>query len=249
MSYVERHDREGVATLRLSSGRTNALTADAVRDLTEALDDVGKSTQAIVLAGGERFFCNGLDLGWALNRDRSELRAFFLALAETVTTILTLPVPVVGAMRGHAVGAGKTLFISCDHRVAATGRTLLGSPEVKLGVPNPLFADALLRKLVGDPVANDLLYNGALLPAESFVGCGLVQEAVSSGDVEDRAWRAACELGSRPRAAFAASKAMRAEEFCLRLERSLPREIEVLLDCWFGDETQRLLRAAAAPRA
>jgi enoyl-CoA hydratase/carnithine racemase len=247
VSFVERHDREGVATLRLSSGVTNALTADGVRDLIEALD-ASRSARAVVLAGGDRFFCNGLDLGWALSRDRGELRSFFLALAKAVTGLLTLPVPVVGAVRGHAIGAGKTLFISCDHRVAATGRTLLGSPEIKLGVPNPLFADALLRKLVGDPLANDLLYNGALLPAESLVGCGLVQEVVSSGEVEDTAWRVACNLGDRPQAAFAASKAIRAEEFCLRLERSLPREIEVLLDCWFGEEAQGLLRAAAAPR-
>ncbi|WP_289297680.1 enoyl-CoA hydratase/isomerase family protein [uncultured Reyranella sp.] len=249
MSFVERQDRDGIAGLRLSSGRTNALTADAVRDLIGALDDAGKSARAVVLAGGDRFFCNGLDLGWALSRDRGELRSFFLTLAKAVTTMLTLPVPIVGAVRGHAVGAGKTLFISCDHRIAATGRTLLGSPEVKLGVPNPLFADALLRKLVSDPLANDLLYNGALLPAESLVGCGLVQEVASPGEVEDRAWRVAGELGARPRAAFAASKAMRAEDFCHRLERSLPREIEILLDCWFGDEAQRLLRAAAAPRA
>ena len=191
-----------------------------------------------------------------MSRDRGELRSFFLTLAKAVTTMLTLPVPIVGAVRGHAVGAGKTLFISCDHRIAATGRTLLGSPEVKLGVPNPLFADALLRKdllkncaVFREFGANDLLYNGALLPAESLVGCGLVQEVASPGEVEDRAWRVAGELGARPRAAFAASKAMRAEDFCHRLERSLPREIEILLDCWFGDEAQRLLRAAAAPRA
>jgi enoyl-CoA hydratase/carnithine racemase len=247
VSFVARQDRDGVAELRLVSGVANALTLAVVRDLIGALD-ASRSARAVVLAGGDRFFCNGLDLGWALSRDRDQLRAFFLSLAEAVTMMLTLPVPIVGAVRGHAIGAGKTLFISCDHRVAATGRTLLGSPEVKLGVPNPLFADALLRKIVGDPLANDLLYNGALLPAESLVGCGLVQEVVSSGEVEDRAWRIACELGSRPRAAFAASKAMRAEELCLHLERSLPREIEVLLDCWFGDQAQGLLRAAAAPR-
>lgn len=233
--------------MRLSSGVTNALTADVVRDLINALDD-SRSARAMILAGGDRFFCNGLDLVWALSRDRGELRSFFVSLAEAVTMILTMPVPIVGALRGHAIGAGKTLFISCDHRVAATGRTLLGSPEVKLGVPNPLFADALLRKIVGDPLANDLLYNGALLPAESLVESGLVQEVVTSGEVEDRAWHVAHALGARPRAAFAASKSMRAEEFRLRLARSLPREMEVLLDCWFGDEAQRLLRAAAAPR-
>lgn len=234
--------------MRLSSGRTNALTADVVRDLVEALD-AAKSARAVILLGGERFFCNGLDLGWALRRDRDELRSFFFALAGAVSKMLTMPVPIVGAMRGHAVGAGKTLFIACDHRVAATGRALIGSPEVKLGVPNPLFADALLRRIVGDSLANDLLYNGVLVPAESLVGCGLVQEVAAAAEVEERARHVARELGSRPRAALAASKGMRTEEFCLLLSRSLARETEVLLDCWFGEEAQELLRTAAAPRA
>lgn len=198
--------------------------------------------------GGDRFFCNGLDLDWALARSRDELRSFFLALGDVVVTTLTMPAPIVGAMCGHAIGAGKTLLIACDHRVAAVGRVLVGSPEVRLGVPNPLFADALLRQIVGDPLANSLLYHGVLVPAEELVACGLVQEVVAAHEVEDRARQAARELSTRPRAALAASKAARAHGICRLLDRELPGQIDTLLDCWFDDEAQALLRLAAAPR-
>jgi enoyl-CoA hydratase/carnithine racemase len=88
------------------------------------------------------------------------LRASFLAMGDLVLDLLELPVSVACAMTVHAVGAGMSLVIACDVRMGATGKCLLGAPEVKLGVPNPVFADRLLRAVVTDRVANDLLYSG-----------------------------------------------------------------------------------------
>lgn len=244
---IERRDSDGVVELRLAAGKTNALTTDLVRRLIDELE-AAESKRAIVVAGGAQFFCNGLDLSWALACTREQLETFFLTLGRAVTAMLTLPCPIVGAVRGHAIGAGKTLIMACDHRLAASGRVLLGSPEITLGVPNPIFADLMLRLIVGDSLANDLLYNGKLIPADQLAACGLIQEIVAPEEVDTRARQVAAALGSRPRAAFAASKAVRAHGLVTAISAQLPEQIDGLLDAWFGHEAQQLLRAAAGNR-
>jgi len=92
-----------------------------------------------------------------LTRNADEMRAMFLSLGELVLQMLSTPVPVVGAMKGHAIGAAKTLFSACDVRYAASGRVLIGVPEILLGVPNPYFADQLLRHIAGDAAASELI--------------------------------------------------------------------------------------------
>lgn len=246
MNAVSRRVLNEVLELRLQIDKTNALNADAVRDLHTALGEAEAGAKAVVLVGGERFFCNGLDVGWALRLPRDALRDFFTELGDLVLRMIEGPVPIVGAARGHAIGAGKTLLAACDHRVMATGRALLGAPEVKLGVPNPYFADQLLRLIVGDGEASRLIYDGTLFGAERGVVNGLVHDAVPSEEVEPRAHARAIELAALPRGAFAASKRMRSEEVADCIRTNTPTKIEELLDNWFGIEAQTLLRAAAA---
>jgi enoyl-CoA hydratase len=99
------------------------------------------------------------------------------------------PIPLTAVVKGHAIGAGKTLMAACDYRFAATGRVLVGVPEILLGVPNPFFADQLLRFLVGDGLASDLIYSGKLVAAETLVACGLVNQVFPKETVEDEAWK------------------------------------------------------------
>ena len=170
----------------------------------------------------------------------------FLALGDLVLGMLAASVPIVGAIRGHAIGAGKTLFSACDYRYASAGRVLVGVPEILLGVPNPFFADQLLRFVTSDAFASDVIYSGRLVAAEACVGAGLVHHVADKATVEDEAWRKALDLAALPRAAFAASKSMRTEALCARIEHDLARWIEVLLDAWTGPDARDRLHAAAA---
>lgn len=67
------------------------------------------------------------------------MRQMFLTLGDLILQILETPIPVVGVIKGHAIGVAKTLFCACDYRYAANGRVLIGVPEILLGVPEPLF--------------------------------------------------------------------------------------------------------------
>lgn len=250
MTTIDSDLHRGVRRLRLASDGPNALDAAVVAALRSHLHQAAQAGEAVLLGSASRFFCNGLDLAWALERGRGELRAFFLAMGELVIDLLQLPVPVACAMTGHAVGAGKSLVLACDVRVGATGRCLHGAPEVRLGVPNPVFADRLLRALAGDRPANDLLYGGRLITAEEAVSLGLLDAAVARDDVEPVALQRLEGLRTLPRGAWAASKRQRSLDWCAAIRSQLESHIDgVVLEHWFGDEAQALLHAAVASRA
>jgi enoyl-CoA hydratase len=250
MTTIDSDLRQGVRRLRLTSDGPNTLDTAVVASLRTQLHQAVQAGEAVLLGSAGRFLCNGLDLVWALGCSRDELRAFFLSMGELVIDLLQLPVPVACAMTGHAVGAGKSLVLACDVRVGATGRCLLGAPEVKLGVPNPVFADRLLRALAGDRLANELLYSGRLINAEEAVTLGLLDAAVARDDVEVQALRRLDDLRALPCSAFAASKQQRSLDWCAAIRAQLESHVDgVVLEHWFGDEAQALLRTAAMPRA
>lgn len=250
MTTIDSDLHQGVRRLRLSSDGPNALDAAVVASLRSHLQLAAQADEPVLLGSASRFFCNGLDLVWALGRNRTELRAFFLSMGELVIDLLQLPVPVACTMTGHAVGAGKSLVLACDVRVGATGRCLLGAPEVKLGVPNPVFADRLVRALAGDRLANELLYSGRLVNAEEGAALGLLDAAVARDEVEAQALQRLQGLQELPRGAWAASKRQRSLDWCAAIRGQLESHIDgVVLEHWFGDEAQALLRAAATPRA
>ena len=60
--------------------------------------------------------------------------------------------------------------MATDHRIEASGRVLLGMPEVELGVPHPYFAELLFRFLTTESAASELIYSGELVTAEQASG-------------------------------------------------------------------------------
>ena len=167
MAAVLQERQDGCVRLRLSRGAANALTTDVMRELTAAIEDARRLDRGVMLCGGDKFFSNGVDVEWALAQSGDEIRTMFLELGRCLLALLETPVPVVGVAKGHAIGAALAMLLACDYRYAATGRVLLGKPEILLGVPNPYYGDQLLRFIAGDFVASDLIYTGALVTAEA----------------------------------------------------------------------------------
>ena len=223
----------------------NVLNPGAVAELASAFERVSATSKAAVLMGGDKFFCNGLDLQWAVLQDRPAMRHMFLSLCGLVLQILEAPIPVVGAMKGHAIGAGKTLLLATDYRIGATGRVRFGTPEVKLGVPNPYFAEMLLRFLTTESAASELIYSGDLITAEQASVTGLINAVTASGEVESAAVAKAATLGALPRMAFAHSKLQRSLILRREIRANVEPKIDCLLDVWFGPEAQAILRATA----
>lgn len=245
MPYLVVETLEGCGKIRLANTDANLLTIDVVQELAGALHALSQSTSAIMLCGGDRFFSNGLDLNWALAQSPQQMREMFLALGGLVVQMLETPVPIVGVIKGHAIGAGKTLLCACDYRYAAGGRVLIGVPEILLGVPNPYFADQLLRFIAGDRLASDLIYTGRLVTAEEASQTGLIHHIADKATIEEEAWKRTVSLAALPQAAFAENKSMRVAELCASIRQNLPARTDRLIEIWSSPQVQSLLKAAA----
>ena len=245
MSDIVCEREDDCLRIRLGSGTANALTTAVIQDLARAVADANRDARGAMLCGGEKFFCNGLDLDWALACSRAEIKAMFHALADLILAMLESPVPIVGAIRGHAIGGGMAIYLACDYRYAATGHVLIGKPEILLGVPNPYYGDQLLRFVAGDFVASDMIYTGKLVPAEEGRALGLVHETGPKAEIEAMAWRRLLFLRDLAPEAFQESKRMRLGKFCADLREQMPARIARQVEIWSSDEAQARLRAGA----
>lgn len=213
MSILQTSDRGPVRVLTLNRpDRRNALNAELVDRLTLGLETAGadQALRLVVVTGAGTAFSSGADLD-ALGRLQSasvgENRVDSETLARLFRTMLTLPLPILGAVNGHAVGGGCGLAAACDI-VFAVPEARLGFPEVSLGFVPALVA-GLLRRRVGDAQARLLLFTGRLLDTGQAARIGLVTEQVGSDDLIARAVDFGEELARRTsRSAVAATKAL-----------------------------------------
>ncbi|MEU1185841.1 enoyl-CoA hydratase-related protein [Streptomyces sp. NPDC005820] len=202
---------------------------DAQRDelaacVRELADD--RDVRAVVLYGGERLFAAGADIKALAAMEPEEVRGWNRALQRTFDEVARLPVPVVAAITGYALGGGLELALAADYRVAADDARL-GQPEVRLGIMPGSGGTQRLTRLIGPARAKNLLMTGRDVDAAEALRLGLVDEVVPAGEVHEAALRYARRLAEGPAAALEAIKeavdhgADAALSTGLALERSL----------------------------
>ncbi|MFI9834722.1 enoyl-CoA hydratase/isomerase family protein [Streptomyces sp. NPDC051913] len=196
-----------VVTVRLDHPPMNAFDtaqrgelASAVRDLA---DDRG--VRAVVLYGGERLFAAGADVKALAAMGPEEVRGWNRALQRTFDDVARLPVPVIAAVTGYALGGGLELALAADYRVAADD-AVLGQPEVRLGIIPGSGGTQRLTRLIGPSRAKNLLMTGRRVAAGEALRLGLVDEVVPADEVYEAALRYARRLADGPAAALEAIK-------------------------------------------
>jgi enoyl-CoA hydratase/carnithine racemase len=135
--------------------------------------------------------------------------------------------------------------MTCDFRFAAAGKKLFGFNEATIGLPVPYLPDLILRQVVGDRAASDMLYHGRFLPGARAAEIGLVDSVLPLAEVEEQAVAAVNALAAQPRTAFALIKESRTGAVRSAYELHNRARLARMLDCWFEDSVQELLRAAA----
>jgi enoyl-CoA hydratase/carnithine racemase len=182
----------GVAlvTLNLPQVR-NAMTTELTSAWVTAMDEIAgdRSLRAVVVTGEGSAFCSGADLSWLDQGNRSDntpdrLRDKMLPFYRAWLAPQQIPVPVVAAVNGPAVGAGLCLALACDLRYAAPSATF-SAPFTQLGTHGGMAVSFLLPEAVGMPRAREMLYTGRVVSAEEALAWGLASEI--SDDVVSRA--------------------------------------------------------------
>jgi methylglutaconyl-CoA hydratase len=201
--------RGGALELTLNrAGRRNALSAELIAALTEALQQAGAdaNVQSVMLTGVAPAFCAGLDLHEVAAAGRTTAQYDTSALLELYESIDNLPKPVIAAVNGPAAAGGATLVCVCDLAIFAESARI-GYPGVRHGLVAPIVMPSLLR-LVGERRARYLLLTGEMLDARGALEYGLANEIVPDRELLARARHYATLFRSCPAAALAETKAV-----------------------------------------
>jgi enoyl-CoA hydratase len=184
----------------------NAMDVTLLRDLLEAIEQVGSDPpRALVLAGRPGFFSAGADLKAVPDYGPEEQRRMVVSINAMALGIYELPCPVVGAITGHAIAGGLVLALCTDIRVASSaGR--YGLTEVKVGVPYPQAAIGVVAAELAPHAARVLALGNELLSAGECLRLGVFDEVVEPHEVVDRALELAGGLAAFPLEVYARTK-------------------------------------------
>jgi Delta3-Delta2-enoyl-CoA isomerase len=197
MSMLDITDHQGIRELKLARPPVNALNAELLRKLTEAVK-AAASEAALVITAQPGLFSAGLDVRGMLELDRDGVTTTFIELWRTQHALAHSTVPVIFGLTGHSPAGGTVLAIHGDYRVMAQGDFRMGLNEVQVGLlPGPPIHGAF-RRLVGGH-ASQLLTRGALIDPATALRVGLVDELCDPAQVGARALEVAREICALPR--------------------------------------------------
>lgn len=189
-----------VFTLTMDRGE-NRWNTTFVRELAAALDEVEASEGAAALvtaSANEKFFSNGLDLDWvAAPNDHPEggdRGAFGDEFMTLMGRIMTLPIPTVCCINGHAFGAGFMAALCHDYRVMRSDRGFVCANEMQLGMAIPKPELALFRHKLPANVFHETVQLARRWTGPDALAAGIVQQIGELDGLLERAQNKAAEL-------------------------------------------------------
>lgn len=193
-------ERDGELFILTMNDGENRWNTTFVRAFAKALDEVESSTGPAALlttSSSDKFFSNGLDLAWVSTSaehpggDRSVFGDEFMAL---MGRIITLPIPTVAAINGHAFGAGFMTALCHDVRVMRSDRGFLCANEMQLGMAIPRPELALFRHKLPAHVFFETVQLARRWAGPDALAAGIVSQTATSEELVNVARKRAIEL-------------------------------------------------------
>jgi len=257
---LEERDRDIVTLTFNDPDHLNAMT----RAMGEAFSDciaglaADRSIRAVVLTGAGRAFSAGGDLGMIRERSdearerpgfaRRNVRETMRSFYGLFLSVRGLPCPTLAAINGHAIGAGLCVALACDLRYVAL-EAKLGLNFTKLGLHPGMGATWTLPRLVGQPLAAELLYTSRIIDGEEAARMGLANRATPRDELLATARETAAEIAScSPQAVQGVKRALARTEGST-LEDQLTFEASEQAECFESDDGLEGIEAAQERRA
>lgn len=207
-NYLKIEENGAVVILTISAPKSlNALNSDILVELDRFLSsfDCNKYRCLIVTGDGEKSFVAGADISEMASLNVPQGQTFGNRGASVFRKIETLPVPVIAAVNGFALGGGCELAMACDIRICSDNARF-GQPEVGLGIIPGFSGTVRLARLVGMGMAKQLIYTGKAIKANEALRIGLVNEVVPQADLMGRALEMANQIAANAPLAVRATK-------------------------------------------
>lgn len=221
-------EKGSVAIIKLCNpDKMNALTNEMIADLFAITDKIRSSdhVRAAVVTGEGRAFCAGGDLeeletcyggpvGFARHMD---------GVSRMIAALAELPIPVIAAVNGAAVGAGMNIALACDMIIAAENAKF-SEIFTNIGLVPDLGGTFFLPRLIGMQKAKELIFTAKTLLAQEAYELGFVNQVVAKEALLDTALAMAERFANGPTNAYALAKKMVNKSFEMDLKTALDYE-------------------------
>jgi enoyl-CoA hydratase len=227
---------DGICTVTLNRPESmNAASPSMLFALTGLMEDLAKDDglAALIITGAGRAFSAGGDFGHFVktSREPDYARTTLDNARRFVEAMLALPMPVIAAVNGAAVGFGGTMAALCD-LVLISDRAFISEPHINIGLVVGDGISVTWPLMMGMLKAKEYIYTGKRITPDQAVACGLANRVVEHDQLVEAAAVLAAELAKQPREALRETKAL--------LNLYARRNMELMFDDLFDRQFQRM---------
>ena len=204
-------DRHVITVILNRPEQHNAMNTAMGEDLLACFDALARDpdARAVVFTGaGDKAFCAGGDLKERNGMTDAGWRAQHVIFEQAALRVLRCPMPVIAAVEGFALAGGCELAILSDF-IVASETAVFGVPETTLGIFPGIGGTQLLPRILGAPLAKELIFTGRRLKADEAKAVGLINHLVPAGQARAKAAEVAATIAKNgPIAVRQAKKAI-----------------------------------------
>lgn len=202
-------EKEGVATLTFNRPKSmNALNSALLKELSQLLDEVAANEEirVLVLTGaGDKAFVAGADITELAQCNPLTGKNFGEAGQSAINKLQSLPIPVIAAVNGYALGGGSEIALACDF-VYAAETAMFGLPEITLGIIPGFGGTQRLPRLIGMNRAKEMIFTGKMITAAEAAAVGMVNKVFPCANLREEVKKTARAIASKGRVALRAAK-------------------------------------------
>ena len=234
MEYIKYEVQGQIAIMTINKPKVlNALDGEVLAELDKALDEVDvNSVRCLILTGeGEKAFVAGADIAAQYPLSKSEGEAWGKNGNRIFLKLERLPIPVIAAVNGYALGGGCEICMACDIRICSEN-AVFGQPEVGLGITPGFGGTQRLARLVGPGMAKEMIYGGRNIKADEALRIGLVNHVYPLAELMNEAVKLANRIASNAPIAVRNSKKAINEGIELPMDEAVALEAKLFGDCF-----------------
>jgi enoyl-CoA hydratase len=216
---------KGVGTITLNRPKQkNAINGQMIDELSVLIKaiSVDDEVKVVVLTGGTDYFAAGADINLVQSVD-SPMRAYDFSRTSPISDLDKLEKPSIAAISVFCLGGGLELALACDLRIASE-TSLLGQPEINLGIIPGSGGTQRLTRIVGIAKAKELLYTGDIINAAEAFRINLVNKVVPVDSLMDEVSKMAKKIAGKPAMAMKVTKVVVNAGINMDLESALRME-------------------------
>ncbi|MEM2175758.1 MAG: enoyl-CoA hydratase/isomerase family protein [Archaeoglobaceae archaeon] len=228
----------------------NAINEEFVEGLKKAIEaaKMDKEVRVVILTGEGRAFCAGADVKMFSRLSAFKAREIIEDLGKALEELEDLPVPVIAAINGLALGGGCEIAMACDI-VIASEKAVFGQPEINLGIIPGAGGTQRLARIVGWKKAMELCLTGERIDAKTAERLGLVNKVVEHEKLIEEAKNFAEKLKTKSPIALMLAKQAVNRGFKLGLGDGIQYERDLFALSFASKDAEEGIRAFVEKRS